>query len=62
MVLILRFLPILLLIFVAVLLARRFAAPKGKIVGSNMVLIPFLITLVGLFVVFVSATEFFTRM
>jgi len=61
MVLILRFLPILLLIFVAVLLARRFTAPKGKIVGSNVGLIPFLITLVGLFVVFVGAAEFITR-
>jgi hypothetical protein len=41
MVLILKFLPILLLIFVAVLLARRFTTPKEKIVDSDVGLIPF---------------------
>ena len=41
MVLILKFLPILLLIFVTVLLARRFTTPKEKIVDSDVGLIPF---------------------
>jgi hypothetical protein len=64
-VLILRFLPILLVVIIAVLLARRTMSQKETLEGNPDDMTPLLLALsglIGLFVFFVGVTEFITRM
>lgn len=63
--LILRFLPILLVVIIAVLLARRAISQKETSEGNAADMTPLLLALsglIGLFVLFVGVTEFITRM
>lgn len=63
--LILRFLPILLVVIIAVLLARRTMSQKETLEGNADDMTPLLLALsglIGLFVLFVGVTEFITRM
>jgi hypothetical protein len=64
-VLILRFLPILLVVIIAVLLARRAMSQKETVESNAADMTPLLLALsglIGLFVLFVGVTEFITRM
>jgi len=64
-VLILRFLPILLVVIIAVLLVRRAMSQKETAESNAADMTPLLLTLsglIGLFVLFVGVTEFITRM
>ena len=63
--LILRFLPILLFVIIAVLLVRRAMSQKETAESNAADMTPLLLTLsglIGLFVLFVGVTEFITRM
>ena len=63
--LILRFLPILLVVIIAVLLVRRAMSKKETAESNAADMTPLLLTLsglIGLFVLFVGVTEFITRM
>ena len=63
--LILRFLPILLFVIIAMLLARRAMSQKETVESNAADMKPLplaLIALIGLFVLFVGVTEFITRM
>ena len=63
--LILRFLPILLVVIIAVLLARRAMSQKETVESNAADMTPLLLALsglIGLFVLFVGVTEFITRM
>ena len=63
--LILRFLPILLFVIMAVLLVRRAMSQKEAVESNGVDMKPLLLALsglIGLFVLFVGVTEFITRM
>ena len=63
--LILRFLPILLAVIIAVLLVRRAMSQKETAESKTADMRPLLLALsglIGLFVLFVGVTEFITRM
>ena len=63
--LILRFLTILLVVIIAVLLARRARSQKETVESNAADMTPLplaLSALIGLFVLFVGVTEFITRM
>ena len=63
--LILRFLPILLVVIMAVLLVRRAMSQKETAESNAADMAPLLLAfsgLIGLFVLFVGVTEFITRM
>ena len=63
--LILRFLPILLFVIIAVLLVRRAMSQKETVESNAADMTPLLLALsglIGLFVLFVGVTEFITRM
>ena len=63
--LILRFLPILLVVIIAVLLVRRAMSQKETAESNGADMTPLLLALsglIGLFVLFVGVTEFITRM
>lgn len=63
--LILRFLPILLVVIMAVLLVRRAMSQKETAESNAADMTPLLFALsglIGLFVLFVGVTEFITRM
>ena len=63
--LILRFLPILLVVIIAVLLVRRAMSQKETVESNAADMTPLLLALsglIGLFVLFVGVTEFITRM
>ena len=63
--LILRFLPILLVVIMAVLLVRRAMSQKETVESNAADMTPLLLALsglIGLFVLFVGVTEFITRM
>ena len=63
--LILRFLPILLFVIIAVLLVQRAMSQKETVESNAADMTPLLLALsglIGLFVLFVGVTEFITRM
>ena len=63
--LILRILPILLFVIIAVLLVRRAMSQKETVESNAADMTPLLLALsglIGLFVLFVGVTEFITRM
>ena len=63
--LILRFLPILLVVIIAVLLVRRAMSQKETVESNAADMTPLLLALsglIGMFVLFVGVTEFITRM
>ena len=63
--LILRFLPILLFVIIAVLFVRRAMSHKETVESNAADMTPLLLALsglIGLFVLFVGVTEFITRM